>query len=136
MKLNVTINTYPLLCISQVVRKVNEVEATMENGHGISKLVTKLNPIDSKIIVIASFPERFFLLILQIATAISKIKYITKLNGRGTNTLNTDPIRGIITTKMKTSLYQVLLSNTLLDLECNYINLMLNIKTKGQTEKV
>jgi len=37
---------------------------------------------------------------------------------------------------MKTSLYQVLLSNTLLDLECNYINLMLNIKTKGQTEKV
>ena len=86
--------------------------------------------------MIASFPERFFLLILQIATAISKIKYITKLNGRVTNTLNTDPIRGIITTKIKTSLYQVLLSNTLLDLECNYINLMLNIKTKGQTEKV
>jgi len=42
----------------------------------MNKLVTKLNPIDSKIIVIASFPERAFLLILQIATAISKIKYI------------------------------------------------------------
>jgi hypothetical protein len=76
MKLNVTINTYPLLCMNHIVRKVNEIDATMENGHGISKLVTKLNPIDSKIIVIASFPERAFLLILQIATAISKIKYI------------------------------------------------------------
>jgi hypothetical protein len=60
----------------------------MENGQGMNKLVIKLNPIDSKIIVIASFPERAFLLILQIATAISKIKYIIKLNGRGTNTLN------------------------------------------------
>ena len=48
MKLNVTINTYPLLCISHIVRKVNEVKATMENGHGMSKLVTKLNAIDSK----------------------------------------------------------------------------------------
>lgn len=108
----------------------------MENGHGISKLVTKLNPIDSKIIVTASFPERAFLLILQIATAISKIRYIPKLNERGTNTFNIDPIRGIITTKIKTSLYQVLFSNTLLGLECDYINLMLNTKTKGQTEKV
>jgi len=88
IKLNVTINTYPLLCTNHIVRKVNEIDATMENGHGISKLVTKLNPIDSKIIVIASFPERAFLLILQIATAISKIKYIPKLNERGTNTLN------------------------------------------------
>jgi hypothetical protein len=60
----------------------------MENGQGMNKLVTKLNPIDSKIIVIASFPERAFLLILQIATAISKIKYIIKLIGRGMNTLN------------------------------------------------
>ena len=48
----------------------------MENGQGMNKLVTKLNPIDSKIIVIASFPERAFLLILQIATVTSKIKYI------------------------------------------------------------
>jgi len=107
----------------------------MENGHAISKLVTKLNPIDSKIIVIASFPERAFLLILQIATTISKIKYIPKLNERGTNTLNIDPIRGIITTKIKTSLYQVLLSNTLLGLECDYINLMLNTKTKGKPRR-
>ena len=116
-------------------QKSQRNDATMENGHGISKLVTKLNPIDSKIIVIASFPEDF-LLILQIATAISKIKYIPKLNERGTNTLNIDPIRGIITTKIKTSLYRVLLSNTLLGLECDYINLMLNTKTKGQTEEV
>jgi hypothetical protein len=79
---------------------------------------------DSKIIVIASFPERAFLFILQIATAISKIKYITKLNGRGMNTLNTDPMSGIIITKIKASLYQVLLSNTLLSLVCDYINLM------------
>ena len=136
MKLNVTINTYPLLWMHHIVRKVNKIDATMENGHGISKLVTKLNPIDSKIIVIASLPESVFLLILQIATAISKIIYITKLNGRGMNTLNTDPMRGIITTKIKTSLYQVLLSNTLLGLEYDYINLMLNTKTKGQTDKV
>lgn len=136
MKLNVTINTYPLLWMNHIVRKVNKIDATMENGRGISKLVTKLNPIDSKIIVIPSFPESVFLLILQIATAISKIIYITKLNGRGMNTLNTDPMRGIITTKIKTSLYQVLLSNTLLGLEYDYINLMLNTKTKGQTDKV
>ena len=64
----------------------DQILLQMENGHGISKLVTKLNPLDSKIIVIGSFPERAFLLILQIATAISKIKYITKLDGRGTNT--------------------------------------------------
>ena len=64
----------------------DQILLQMENGHGISKLVTKLNPLDSKIIWIASFPERAFLLILQIATAISKIIYITKLDGRGTNT--------------------------------------------------
>lgn len=63
----------------------------MENGCGISKLGIKLNPIDSKIIVVASFPERAFLVILQIATAISKIKYITKLNERGTKYLKHRP---------------------------------------------
>jgi len=31
---------------------------------------------------------------------------------------------GIITPKIRTSLYHVLLSNTLLSLECDYINLM------------
>lgn len=46
----------------------------MENGPGMNKLVTKLNHMDSKIIVIASFPEIDFLLILQIATAINKPK--------------------------------------------------------------
>jgi hypothetical protein len=51
----------------------------------MNKLATKLNPIDSKIIVMASFAERAFLVILQIATAINKPKYKTKLNGRGKN---------------------------------------------------
>lgn len=57
----------------------------MEEGHGMNNLVGKLNPEDSKIIVIASFPERTFLLIRQIATAINKMKYNTKLNGSGTS---------------------------------------------------
>ena len=57
----------------------------MENCHGMNKLVTKVNPIDSKIIVMASFPERAFLVILQIATAINKPKYNMKLNGSGTS---------------------------------------------------
>jgi len=56
----------------------------MEYGHGMNNSVGNLNPIDSKIIVIASFPERAFLFILQIATAINKPEYNTKLNGRGT----------------------------------------------------
>ena len=51
----------------------------------MNKLVTKVNPIDSKIIVMASFPERAFLVILQIATAINKPKYNMKLNGSGTS---------------------------------------------------
>ena len=55
----------------------------MEYGQGTNKLATKLIPIDSKIIVIASFPERAFLLILQIATAINRPKYSRKLNGSG-----------------------------------------------------
>jgi hypothetical protein len=55
----------------------------MEYGQGTNKLVTKLIPIDSKIIVIASFPERAFLLILQIATATNRPKYSRKLNGSG-----------------------------------------------------
>lgn len=49
MKLNVTINTYPLLCISHIIRKINEIENDNENGHGMNKFVIKLNPIDSKI---------------------------------------------------------------------------------------
>jgi hypothetical protein len=57
----------------------------IEKGHGINKLVAKLNPIDSKIIVIASLAERAFLDILQIATVINKPKYKTKLNGIGKN---------------------------------------------------
>jgi hypothetical protein len=51
----------------------------------MNKLATKLNPIDSKIIVIASPAERAFLVILHIATAINKPKYKTKLNGIGKN---------------------------------------------------
>ena len=90
----------------------------------MNKLVTKLNPMDSKIIVIASLPERAFLFILQIANAINRPKYKTKLNGRGKNRYKIDPIRGTITTKISDSLYHVLLSNTLLGLECNYINFL------------
>lgn len=55
----------------------------MEYGQGTNKLITKLIPMDSKIIVIASFPETAFLLILQIATAINMPKYSRKLNGSG-----------------------------------------------------
>jgi len=87
-------------------------------------LATKLNPIDSRIIVIASFPERAFLFILQIATAINMPIYNTKLNGRGTTRERKNPTIGIITTKISASLYHVLLSNTLLGLEHNYINFL------------
>jgi len=66
-------NNYDLLCRIQIMKKVSETEIISENGHGINEPVTKLNPIDNKIIKIASFPERAFLLILQIATAINKI---------------------------------------------------------------
>lgn len=63
----------------QIVKKVSETEMTVENGQGMNKPVTRLNPIDNKIIEIASFPERAFLLILQIATAINRTKYNMKL---------------------------------------------------------
>lgn len=63
----------------QIVKKVSETEMTVENGQGMNKPVTMLNPIDNKIIEIASFPERAFLLILQIATAINRTKYNMKL---------------------------------------------------------
>ena len=49
----------------------------------MNNLVGKLSPTDSKIIIVASFPERAFLFTLQTATAISKPKYNTKLNGSG-----------------------------------------------------
>ena len=58
---------------------------TIEYGQGMNKPVTMLNPIDNKIIEMASLPERAFLLILQKATAISRIKYNMKLYGNGTN---------------------------------------------------
>ena len=96
----------------------------MEYGHGMNNLVGMLNPIDSRIIVIASFPERAFLFILQMATAINRLIYNTKLYGRGTTRERKNPARGIITTKIKASLYHVLLSNTLLGLEHNYINFL------------
>ncbi len=51
----------------------------MENGHCMNKLVTKLNPIDSKIIVTASFPERAFLRILDITTTMYKIRINNQL---------------------------------------------------------
>jgi len=51
----------------------------MEKGHGMNKFVTKLNPIESRIIVITSLPERAFLLTLQTATAINRTKYNMKL---------------------------------------------------------
>jgi len=37
------------------MKKVSETEIISENGHGINEPVTKLNPIDNKIIKIASF---------------------------------------------------------------------------------
>lgn len=40
--------------------------------------------------------------------------------------------KGRITTKIRVSLYHVLLSNTLLDLEYNYINLMVLSVSKSQ----
>ena len=51
----------------------------MEYGNGMNNLVGMLNPIDSRIIVIASLPERAFLFILQMATAINRPIYNTKL---------------------------------------------------------
>ena len=65
--------------MNQIVKKVSETEMTIENGQGMNKFVTMLNPIDNKIIEIASLPERAFLLILQIATAIDRRKYNMKL---------------------------------------------------------
>ena len=50
-----------------------------EYGQGMNRLVTKLNPIESRIMKIASFPEREFLLTLQTATAINRTKYRIKL---------------------------------------------------------
>ena len=56
------------------MRKVSEKEATVENGQGMNKPVIMLNPIAIKTIKIASFAERAFLLIRQIATPINKMK--------------------------------------------------------------
>ena len=56
------------------MRKVSEKEANVENGQGMNKPVIMLNPIDIKIIEIASFAERAFLLIRQITTPINKMK--------------------------------------------------------------
>jgi hypothetical protein len=67
------------------MKNVSETETTNENGHGMNKPVTKLNPIDNKIMKIASLPERAFLLILQTATTINRTKYNMKLYGNGTN---------------------------------------------------
>jgi hypothetical protein len=39
------------------MKNVSETERISENGHGINEPVKKLNPIDIKIIRIASFPE-------------------------------------------------------------------------------
>jgi hypothetical protein len=90
----------------------------------MNNLVGMLNPIDSRIIVIASFPERAFLFILQIATAINRPIYNMKLNGRGTTKERKNPTRGIITIKISASLYHVPLSNPLLGLAHNYINFL------------
>lgn len=51
----------------------------MEKGHGMNNLVGMLKPIDNIIIVIASFPERAFLRILDITTTMYKIRINNQL---------------------------------------------------------
>lgn len=108
----------------QIVKKVSETEMTIENGQGMNKFVTMLNPIDNKIIVIASFPERAFLRILDIITAMYKIRINNQLYGIGINKEIAILTKGRITAMINTSTYNVLLSNTILGLECDYINLV------------
>lgn len=55
------------------MKKVSKTVVTIENGQGMNEPVTKLKPIVNKIIDIASFPERAFLVIRHIATAINNI---------------------------------------------------------------
>jgi hypothetical protein len=99
------------LWINHTTKNVRGIETS--GGYiGENILVTKLTPKIIKTKTTASFTVRAFLRILDIITAMYKIRINSQLYGNGINKEIATVARGRITPMIKTSTYHLLLPNT------------------------